>query len=74
MSEQGEPAHPPLPHKQPHPQSLGQPQAGGDCVVFLGVTPPYQDDYNSHSYPVTNLSISIIRSISRRRTHGFYKQ
>ena len=74
MSERREPAHPALPHEQPRPQSLGQLQAGGDCVVFSGVTPPYQDDNNSHSYPVPNLRISIIRSISRRLTCGFYKR
>lgn len=74
MCEWREPAHPPLPHKQPCPQILGHPQVGGDCVVFSGVTPPYREDYSSHSYPVPNLSISIVRSVSRRLTHGFYKR
>lgn len=29
--------------------------------IILDVTPPYWDDYSSHSYPVPNLSISIIK-------------
>lgn len=48
--------HPPLPHEQAHSQSLG-----GDGVLFLDVTLPYRDDYSSHSYPVPNLSIPIVK-------------
>lgn len=70
MSKQQETAHPALPHEQPHPQSLGQPQAGEDYVVFSGVASPYQG-YNSHSYPIPNLSISSIRSISMRLDTAF---
>lgn len=38
------------------------------------MTPPYWDDYSSHSYPVPNLSISIIKKHFQETDMFFYEQ
>lgn len=40
--------------------------------IVVDVTPPYWDDYSSHSYPVPNLSISIIKK--QETDMFFYEQ
>lgn len=51
---------PSAPQASPSPE-LGAASGWWGLRVFSGVTPPYWDNYNCHSYPIPDLNISIIK-------------